>query len=79
MDIKLELLSWAISDAIQSVIKYIHIETNDAMNTLALVVLQEIQLILKNQDIEDDFDVVEEIVRVFEKYHLSTGFMHDFS
>ena len=79
MDIKLELLSWAISDAIQSAIKYIHIETNDAMNTVALVVLQEIQLILKNQDIEDDFDVVEEIVRVFEKYHLSAGFRHDFS
>ena len=79
MDIKLELLSWAISDAIQSAIKYIHIETNDAMNTVALVVLREIQLILKNQDIEDNFDVVEEIVRVFEKYHLSAGFRHDFS
>ena len=79
MDIKLELLSWAISDAIQSAIKYIHIETNDAMNIVALVVLREIQLILKNQDIEDNFDVVEEIVRVFEKYHLSAGFRHDFS
>lgn len=79
MDIKLELLSWAITDAIQSAIEYIHIDTNDAMNTVALVALQEIQLILKNKDIEDDFDVVEEIVRVFEKYHLSTGFRHDFS
>ena len=79
MDIKLELFSWAISDAIHSAIEYIHMDTNDVINSVALTALQEIQMILKNEEIEDDFDVVEQIVLVFEKYYLGTGFRHDFS
>lgn len=78
MDIKLELFAGAVADAINSMIRYIHIETNDTINSVAMAALNEIKYVLANQDIEDDFDVVEEIVCIFEKYNISAGGRHDF-
>ena len=78
MDIKLELFAGAVADAINSMIRYIHIDTNDTINSVAMAALNEIKYVLANQDIEDDFDVVEEIVCIFEKYNISAGGRHDF-
>ncbi len=78
MDIKLEIFAGAVADAINSAIQYIYIDTDDAVNSIALTALNDIQYIIKNDDIEDDFDVVEEIVRVFEKYNIDAGNRHDF-
>lgn len=78
MDIKLELFAGAVADAINSMIRYIHIETNDTINSVAMAALNEIKYVLANQDIEDDFGVVEEIVCIFEKYNISAGGRHDF-
>ena len=78
MDIKLEIFAGAVADAINSAIQYIYIDTDDAVNSIALTVLNDIQYIIKNDAIEDDFDVVEEIVRVFEKYNIDAGNRHDF-
>ena len=73
MDIKLELFAGAVSDAINSAIRYIHIDTDDAITSVGLAALNEIKYIIQNEDIEDDFFVVEEIVQV-----LDAGSRHDF-
>ncbi len=78
MDIKLELFAEVVSDAINSAIRYIHIDTDDLINSVGLAALNEIRCIIQDDEIEDDFLVVEEIVRVFEKYNLDAGGRHDF-
>ena len=78
MDIKLDILSGVISETIKDAIEYLHIDTNDVIPTVILLALQEIQNILCNDEIIDDFDVVEKIVLVFEKYQLDAGNRHDF-
>ena len=77
MDVKLEIFAWAVSDAIHQAIEYIHIDTDD-VNSIAAVILGEIKSIIQDETIEDDFYVVEEIVKVFEKYQIDAGFRHDF-
>ncbi len=78
MDIKLDIFAGAVSDAINSAIRYIHIDMDDVINSVALTALNEIQHVIQNTEIEDDFDVVEEIVCIFEKYNMNAGGRHDF-
>ncbi len=78
MDIRLDIFAGAVSDAINSAIRYIYIDTDDAINSIALTALNDISCVICNTDIEDDFDVVEEIVRIFEKYNIDAGSRHDF-
>ena len=78
MDIKLDIFAGAVSDAINSAMQYIHIDTDDVINSVALTVLNEIQSVIQNTEIVDDFDVVEEIVCIFEKYNINAGWRHDF-
>ncbi len=78
MKMKLEIFAGAVSDAINKAIRYIHIDTNDVINSVALTVLDEIRAVIQNTEIEDDFDVVEEIVCIFEKYNIHAGGRHDF-
>ena len=78
MSIKLDIFAGVVSDTIKSVIQSIHIDTDDVINSVALTALNEIQCVIQNTDIEDDFDVVEEIVRIFEKYNINAGGRHDF-
>lgn len=78
MDIKLDIFAGAIADAINSSIRYIHIDMDDVINSIALTALNKIKCVIQNMDIEDDFDVVEEIVCIFEKYNINAGERHDF-
>ena len=78
MDIKLDIFAGAVSDAINSAMQYIHIDTDDVINSVALTALNEIQSVIQNTEIVDDFDVVEEIVCIFEKYNINAGWRHDF-
>lgn len=78
MDIKLDIFAGAVSDAINSAIRYIHIDTDDVINSVALTALNEIKCVIQNAEIEDGFDVVEEIVCIFEKYNINAGGRHDF-
>ena len=78
MDIKLEIFAGAVAEVINSAIQYIHIDTDDAIHSVALTALGEIAQVVQNLEIEDDFYVVEEIVRIFEKYNLNAGGRHDF-
>ena len=78
MDIKLEILSEVISEAIHEAIEYIHIDADKLVNSVSILALGEIQKILQDESITDDFDVVEKIVEIFEKYNLDAGIRHDF-
>ncbi len=78
MDIRLEIFSSVVSDAIQRALAYEIIDMDDSITSTALTILNEIECIIRDDTILDDFDVVEEIVCVFEKYHISAGFRHDF-
>ncbi|MBR4720842.1 MAG: hypothetical protein IK057_03665 [Clostridia bacterium] len=77
MHIKLELLKGAICDAITSGLTYTEIDADKIADTMAIDALSEIKEIIKDNT-KSDFDVVEEIVRVFEKYNIDIGGRHDF-
>ncbi len=77
MDIKLELLRGFVGDFVKNMIKDFEIDADAIANSVAIQALSEIQKIVQN-DKYDDFQVVEEIVLVFEKYKLSAGSRHDF-
>lgn len=53
------------------------IDVNEIADTTAIKALSEIQEIINN-DCLSDFDAMEQIVVVFEKYNLDAGARHDF-
>ena len=77
MKIKVELLKTHISDFINSRIEDFEIDADDIANTVAIKILAESQEIIKN-DSYSDFERIEEIVCVFEKYKIDFGNCHDF-
>ncbi len=77
MNIKLELLSNSISDTVVQSLRNISIDADKIADTTATSALSEIQKVIQNEDISD-FDAVEEIVCIFEKYKISAGVRHDF-
>ena len=77
MKIKAELLKTYISDFINPRIEDFEIDADDIANTVAIKILAEIQEIIKN-DSYSDFERIEEIVCVFEKYKIDFGNCHDF-
>ncbi|MBR4723231.1 MAG: hypothetical protein IK072_00665 [Clostridia bacterium] len=77
MNIKLELLKGAICDAVTRGLEYAEIDADEIADTTAIKVLSEIKEIISD-DKKSDFDIVEEIVCVFEKYNIGAGGCHDF-
>ena len=76
MNIKLELLKDSIHDIIDNRLADIAINADEIADTTAIKALSEIQNILASD--LDDFETVEQIVCVFEKYNLNAGGCHDF-
>ena len=76
MNIKLELLKGSIHDIIDSSLADVVLNADEIADTTAIMALSEIQGILA--DDLDDFEKVERIVCVFEKYNLNAGCCHDF-
>lgn len=74
---KTELLKIYIQDYITENIKDFEIYADSIADTVAIRILYEIQKIIKN-DNYSDFEAIEEIVRVFEKYNISFGNRHNF-
>lgn len=72
MNIKTELLKEYIADYINNHIEDFEIDANKITNTVAINILAEIQKIIKNNNYSD-FEMIEEIVKVFEKYKLDFG------
>ncbi|MBE7048987.1 MAG: hypothetical protein E7393_06445 [Ruminococcaceae bacterium] len=77
MNIKLELLKSCISDFINNNLKDFEIDADKIADTVAINVLREIQKVIQDEECSD-FDAIEEIVCIFEKYKVDAGFRHDF-
>ena len=77
MNIKTELLKEHIADYINNHIENFGIDADRIADTVATKMLLEIQGILKNHTLSD-FEMVEEIGCVFEKFKIDFGHCHDF-
>lgn len=77
MEIKLELLRRYVADFIKHKIDDFEIDATQIADTIAILALSEIQKAIQNKEYTD-FEIVEEIVCIFEKYHISAGSCHDF-
>lgn len=77
MELKLELLTSGILDAIINSLKKSDIDIDCIAQTTAISALEDIRECIKNDNLSD-FDVIEEIVNIFEKYHIDCGCRHDF-
>ena len=77
MDIKLELLKREITDIINNSLEDFGIDADEIANTTAINMLSEIKDIISDEDYSD-FEAIEEIVCVFEKYKINFGGRHDF-
>ena len=77
MNLKLELLQNAIFDAISEKLSYMEIDIDKIADTTAIKALSEIKEIINDED-KSDFDAIEDIVCVFEKYNIDIGGRHDF-
>lgn len=77
MEIKTELLKAYISDIINSRIEDFEINADKIADTVAIEMLSKIQAIIRNDDYSD-FEIVDEIVCVFEDYNIDFGNCHDF-
>ena len=76
MDIKVELLKDYVADYINQHINDFEIDANKIAESTAIKILGEIVNVLKNE-LYDDIDMIEEIVRTFERYGIDTGGCHD--
>lgn len=77
MKIKLELLKIYISEVINNNLEDFEIDESKIADTTAIQMITEIQKIIKDENYSD-FDAIEEIVCIFEKYNIDAGFRHDF-
>lgn len=77
MNIKLELLKRHIADYIDNNLEDLEIDASKIADTTAIEMLAEIQKVIRNEDYSD-FDIVEEIVCIFEKFNIDFGNCHDF-
>lgn len=77
MDIKLQLLTNYITDLLRLQLPELSFDADEVADTTAISALREIQEILQDDSLSD-FYAIDEIVKVFEKYHLDFGVRHDF-
>lgn len=77
MNIKLELLKRYISNFVNDRIEDFDIDADAIADSVAIRMLSEIQMIIKN-DTYSDFDAIEKIVCIFETYNIDFGSCHDF-
>ncbi len=77
MNIKLELLKEEIADYVISRMEGLDIDADKIADTTAINALSEIQNVIQNDNISD-FEAVEQIVCIFEKYNICAGARHDF-
>ena len=73
---KVDLIRRDVSSFIASHIEEYVIDLDKIADTRATKIIENIQWVLQNT--EDDFAIVEEIVRIFEENGISAGGCHDF-
>ncbi|MBQ4516979.1 MAG: hypothetical protein II997_00160 [Clostridia bacterium] len=72
-----ELIAHIIAEQFTELLEEKFIDLPKQAETIGLCLISEVQQILMNE-VLDDFNAIEEIVCLFEKHHLNTGFRHDF-
>lgn len=77
MNLKLELIAKITADYINSRLQMLDFNAEEMADTAATLALSEIQQVIQDEQISD-FDAIEKIVVVFEKYNISAGTRHDF-
>ena len=77
MNIKTELLRNYLAEFVKSETEDFEIDASQIADTTAIQMLSKIQTVIKNESYSD-FDVVEKIVCIFEKYNIDSGSRHDF-
>lgn len=77
MNIKLELLQNYIYDYLKDLFESFPLNTSNLIDSAAVMALDEIKAVIGNDELSD-FDVVEEIVCILEKYNIYCGGRHDF-
>lgn len=77
MNIKVELLKNYISDFINFKLEDFEIDASHIADSTAIKALTEIQRVITDESFSD-FEAIEEIVCIFQKYKIDTGFRHDF-
>lgn len=77
MDIKLELLSNCICDAICENFDTLNINQKELIDTKATKILGEIKEVICNDEL-DDFMAIDKIVDIFSAHNIDVGGRHDF-
>ena len=77
MNIKKELLKSGIAELLTNNIEIFEFNENEITDTVAIKMLCEIQKVIASEKFSD-FEAVEEIVCIFEKYDIECGARHDF-
>ncbi len=78
MKIKTEILKGYIADIVCNQISDFEFDENMMLSLRATEILSEIQNILHSGNEQSDFEMIEQIISVFDKYHLDCGGCHDF-
>ena len=77
MDIKLEILSKEISDIIINNIEKLNIDADKILDTKSTEILRKIKEIISDDSLSD-FEIVENIVVLFEENNIYCEGCHDF-
>ncbi len=77
MSVKTELLKVAIADYVVMNMSDFETATNKMADNTAVFLLDEIQRIIKDSN-NNDFDIVEKIVKLFTSNHIDCGDCHKF-
>ena len=77
MNIKYELLINHIAESTAYFLENLTFDETKIADTTAILALSEIKDIIKNESLSD-FEAIEDIISVFEKYKIDFGERHDF-
>lgn len=78
MKIKTELIKGYIAEVICSQMADFEIDEENIADTRAILILSEIQKVLYEDDKLSDFEMIERIVSIFDRYNIDFGSCHDF-
>ena len=73
-----DLLSYILQEELKNAIENMDADIKDKMKILAIGILAEIQAVLERHYELSDFQIVEEIVCIMERYKIDCGACHDF-
>lgn len=77
MDVEAELLKSSFCNRLVELIKDFPYDSLDEVSATAIKMIKEIQAVLVNDEY-NDYDVVEAIVEIFEKYDVDSGARNDY-